>query len=412
MGKGNFGGVGMSGYITLYPSNWVYNASVIGFLKVIQFNNDNIVENWLRDDGSVTIERTIFESERIKNKEVPKCIKKLVAHTTDNTDIEEWLNRTDKKGKTNREKYRIFYEEMDDFGYKFIQAGNKLFASNTTYQNLVQLSEWQSFDETGFINFVKNLAKYGKKTNNLKCAICASKTAKIANSNSKLEKRLLNFQEPHMRILAPSIGAFPNAFWNLNDSLLICPLCSYLIIHHHIPFESARTQSGTIFINAPSFKVMWYLNKFAEQILSNNKSYQIREILGISFMEFAQKVFVTLGAWSIMNIEMVIKKVDKIDYYSLPYEISRVLLQKEIASLISATKEPLILEIILNGKFSHLLTLSHKILRYSITDTNAFNDKYLSQLRNKDAYSLKNLSKILPELYVKINSITSREVMI
>jgi len=56
-------------------------------------------------------------------------------------------------------------------------------------------------------------------------------------------------------------------------------------------------------------------------------------------MEFAQKVVVTLCAWSIMNIERVIKKGDKIEYYSLPYETSRVLLQKVIASLISTTKE-------------------------------------------------------------------------
>jgi CRISPR-associated protein Cst1 len=160
---------------------------------------------------------------------------------------------------------------------------------------------------------------------------------------------------------------------------------------------------------------MWYLNKFAEQMLSKNKSYQIREILGMSFIEFAQKVAVTLGTWSMMNIEMVIKKYnpeekkEEIEYYSLPIEITRVLLQKDIASLITATKEPVVLETILTGDFSQLLTLSHKIMRYSFTKSE---DKSLSQLRNKDDISLRKLLEILPILYTKINSKINSEVIL
>jgi len=400
--------------IKLYPSNWLYNASVIGFLKVVDSNDNNMIENWLNDDGTVTIERNIFDLIKIKEIEIPKCLKKLIDYSANDRDIDDWLNKVDKNGKTNKEKYKEFYDKMGYFGYKFIRIGNKLFASNTPYQNLVQLSEWQSFNESGFISFLKNFLEYGEKPGNLTCSICTTKTAKIPRDNIKLENRLLNFQEPHMRILAPSIGEFPNAFWNLKTSLLICPLCAYLIIHHHIPFESAKTQSGQIFINAPSFKVMWYLNKFAEQMLSKNKSYQIREILGISFIELAQKVAVTLGTWSMMNIEMIIKKYnpkkkEEIEYYSLPIEITQVLLQKEIASLISATKEPVVLETILNGDFSKLLILSHKIIRYSFTKSE---DKSLSQLRNKDNISLRKLSEILPELYTKINSTINSEVIL
>lgn len=402
--------------IKIYPSNWLYNAGVVGFLKVIESNHDtDVAKGWLQDDGTVTIDRDIFSPIKIKNQDLPKCIKKLTDYLVIDTNIDEWLNKADKheQGKTYRDKYKDFYEKMGDFGYKFIQAGNKLFASKTPYQNFVQLGEWQSFE---FINIVSSLAQYGKKKSDLICGLCGSNSAKRPDTNSKLEKRLFAFQESHMRVLAPSIGEFPNAFWNLNDSFIICPLCAYLTLHRHIPW--INTQNGQIFINAPSFKVMWHLNRFAEQILSKHRSYQVREILGISFMELAQRVSVTLGTWSMMNIEIVIKrynqdkKKEEIEYYSLPYEISRVLLQKEIASLINETKEPLILETILNGNFDYLLTLSHKVLRYSVTGSNAFNDKYLSQLRNKDPYSLKILSRILPELYVKINSTINREVMI
>jgi len=366
VGERDIGGVGMNKFITLYPANWLYNAAVIGFLRVIAYGKgEEVIDKWLSDNGTVTIERGIF-SESV-----------------------------------------AFYK-----GYNKHKGEKELplVGKNKRYPNYLQSGE-----ESAFEDYSKNLSNI--KEEGIACGICSRNFSidfsQFNDKTKKIAERITsNIQVIHNSLIGPSKGEFPNSFWNLNYSISICPLCAYLIIHHHIPFESAQTQNGQIFINAPSFKIMWHLNKFVEQIFSKSKGYQVRQILGISFIELAQKVAVTLGAWSIMNIEMVIKRGNEIEYYSLPYEISRLLLQKDIASLISATKEPLILEIILNGKFSHLLTLSHKILRYSITETNAFNDKYLSQLRNKDTKSLKILSNILPELYTRINSIISREVMI
>lgn len=352
-----------TGQIILYPSNWLYNVGVIGFLKVIAFGkkDEGFIEGWLNNDGTVKIEKTIFK-ESI-----------------------------------------VFYK---DYNRERREKELPLVGKNRHYPNYLQKGEESAFEE--YSKNLENLEDIGK----ISCGFCSRNfTVDCSQQNNKTQKiaeRITsNFKVIHNKLLGPSLGEFPNAFWNLKDSISICPLCAYLMIHHHIPFEGMQTQDGQIFINAPSFKIMWYLNKFAEEVLSKNRSYQVSKILGISLMEFAQKVFITLGAWSMMNIEMIIKQGNKIEYYSLPYKISRVLLQKEIASLISATKEPFVLETILNGKFDYLLTLSHKVLRYSVTGSNAFNDKYISQLRNRDAYSLKNLSKILPELYVKINSTIS-----
>ncbi len=395
--------------IKIYPSNWLYNASVIGFLRVVAHAcGETTVENWLQADGTVIINIDIFKNTKIHNKELPLCLKYYTEYLVNDSDMKEWLYKKDKQGKTYEEKYKDIIGQLGNFGYKFIQAGNKLFASKTPYQNLVQLSEWKSLE---FAALTSKLQDYPKIKSESACGLCSNNKVLKPNPDSKLENRLFVFQEPHMRLLAPSTGEFPNAFWNLNDSLSICPLCAYLIIHHHIPFENARTQGGQIFINVPSFKVMWHLNKYASEILSRRNNYQIREILGISFMELAQKIFTTLGAWSMMNIEMVVKnynratKQSEIDYYSLPYEASRLLLNKDIAGLISQTKEDFILEIILSGKFDSLLILNQKILRYAMTNSSAFEDKYFSKLNNKDARSLKNLSVILPELYVRINSI-------
>jgi CRISPR-associated protein Cst1 len=81
-----------------------------------------------------------------------------------------------------------------------------------------------------------------------------------------------------------------------------------------------------LFINAPSFKIMWYLNKFVYEIFSWDKKYNIRKLFGMNLMELSQKVYTSLGVWSMMNIEMAIKNRDKINYYFLPYEITTLLL--------------------------------------------------------------------------------------
>lgn len=47
--------------ITLYPSNWLYNAGVVGFLRVLDFGGEN-VENYFKNDGSVEIEMSELEN--------------------------------------------------------------------------------------------------------------------------------------------------------------------------------------------------------------------------------------------------------------------------------------------------------------------------------------------------------------
>lgn len=356
--------------IKLYPSNWLYNAGVIGLLKVLSKvdSDDGSIKTSLENDGTVKINT---------NNLIDEHITKI---------FNSWVELSPK---TRKEDKSLVY-------------GSK----TSLYANQTEKSVKQRISKLLQIN-TKTVAR---NSNELSCSFCHEK-----EKTNKSNAAFLN--QAFSNILLASEKTFPNLYWNNLSNNFICSKCEFIIFCHHLSFIKS-SYDYEIFINAPSFKVMWYLNKFAEQILSKNKSYQLREILGISFMEFAQRVAITLGAWSMMSIEMVIKRYDQekkklvIDYYSLPYEISRVLLQKEIASLIKATREPFILEIVLNGNFDYLLTLSHKVLRHSVAGLNAFDDKYLSRLKNRDTYSLKNLSKILPELFVKINSTINKEVML
>jgi len=120
--------------IKLYPTNWLYNAGVIGFLKVITNSGEkDCVEKWLNEDGTVIVDRGIFKPIKVGNENLPKCIKKLTEYVVDDADMDKWIEKTDKQKRTYQDKYKDFFQKMGDFGYKFVQAGNKLFASNTPY---------------------------------------------------------------------------------------------------------------------------------------------------------------------------------------------------------------------------------------------------------------------------------------
>jgi len=224
------------------------------------------------------------------------------------------------------------------------------------------------------------------------------------NFASFLEQRE-KFQGIHFAGLGAAITKVPNSFWNLNFSTPICHLCSYLIIFNHLAF--IKTSEGEIFINAPHFKLIWDLNSFAENILTKSKEYGIRKILGSSLLQWAIKRRTLLGAWTMMNIEVIVKKGDTIDYFDLPPDITKILLDYEIANLIERINEEKIFDLILRGKFSEIEKANYfvlkAILKLKKKEEISDNDPITKYFTNyQDFNYLKKVSEILPELYLKI----------
>lgn len=344
--------------ITLYPSNWLYNASVVGLLAVQEGAGEHL-DQYLQEDGSYRLPGKYFESTQIKAREIPKAIVNLVNALVSDKELEEWLTEA------NRGKYTCFEEELGEFAFRFIRAGNKLFASKTPYQNLVQLSEWQSYE---FSELVGQIPKFIKQPKCQICDLCRENPIYIQNQKSKLQQRLAKLQSAHLKGLGPSFGEFPNGFWNMNQSMKICFLCAFLIIHHHLAFT--RLSDGSeIFINAPSFKVMYYLNKFAREAFGATSLAEARakrEILAMSVIEYATKIQTTLGVWTGMNIEVVSRRGDKIEFFSLPYEVIQLLADRRIASLLSHIGEFSILNLVLDQNFSRLMELGYRLLRIGL----------------------------------------------
>jgi len=397
--------------IILYPSNWLYNAGVVGLLKIFK-EEDRKKINY--EKGTIKIPQEWFIPEI--NNPIPYATKLLVTHILLNENLEEWLKKKDKKGRTNEEKYKDDikknFPSNPDEGYKYIRAGGKwFFGSNTPYQNLIQREEWLKFQ---FFELIKRSLEQDNN-GQLVCVFCKRKNipSDFLKKEKSLEKRLVIFADPHTDELGASIGKFPNSFWNNKSSILICPFCVYLFIHHRLAF--IPTSEGEIFINAPDFKLIWDLNRFAEEILKESKEYKIRKILGSSLLQWAIKRRALLGAWTMMNIEVIVKKRVRrnnkfeniIDYFDLPQDITKILLDYEIASLIERINEEKIFDLILSGKFSELEKANYFVLKAILKLKNkeeiSENDpitKYFTKYQ--DFNYLQEVAKILPELYLKI----------
>jgi CRISPR-associated protein Cst1 len=346
--------------ITLYPSNWLYNASVVGFLKVLQY-----IGITFEIDGKLIIDRFAI-----------------------------------------KESYKgIFKYHENVLNERF-----SIWGKNKRYPNYIQSTQ-KEFFENHYIKALQRIEKNKHKT----CSLCEGyfipqiliddiESKFKGNFSSFLEQRE-KFQGIHFAGLGAAITKVPNSFWNLNFSIPICHLCSYLIIFNHLAF--VKTSEGEIFINAPHFKLIWDLNNFAENILTKSKEYEVRKILGSSLLQWAIKKRTLLGAWTMMNIEVIVKKEDIIDYFDLPPNITKILLDYEIASLIEEINEEKIFDLILAGKFSELekanyfvLKTISKLKKKEEINKNDPITKYFTKYN--DLQYLRRVSLILPKLYGKI----------
>jgi CRISPR-associated protein Cst1 len=219
-------------------------------------------------------------------------------------------------------------------------------------------------------------------------------------------------------ILLGSEKSFPNIYWGLKSREFICSKCEFILMCHHIaliPLHEDHILREALFINTPLFVLTIDLNEFAETILREQKKYSIAKLIGSSLIQWAIKRRTILGTWSLMNIEVIVKKriqtapkkfVNIIDYFDLPYHITRILLDYEIASLIKRINEEKIFDLIVSGKFSELEKANYFVLRGILKLKNNENipdndplRKYISDVKQEN---LNKISQLLPELYAKI----------
>lgn len=353
--------------ITLYPSNWLYNAGVVGFLICLdredylqkENNYNNVVKYEIKNDDSLTIYKSIFGNININEN---------------------------------------YFENG-----KVVNLKGK----NQYYPNFIDATGNQKPVFKAFVKAFANNEKHSK----IDCPLCKNgllvNEQQIDNSEQKTKffNKIDKLNMVHNKLLGPS-ELFPNSYWNFNTGFKICHLCTFLLIHHHLALTKL-SDGSEIFINAYSFKVMYELNKIVKEAFGKGEdgTKHKREILAMSIIEYARRIQTTLGMWNAMNIEIVTKQNNIIDFYSLPYEVVNLISDRAIASLLSDIGEFYVLNLILDEKYQELLDLSQKLIKISIKDeTNKadrdFLNAHLKQEKNK--INLSTTAQKILKLYATI----------
>jgi CRISPR-associated protein Cst1 len=370
----------MSGdVITVCPSNWLYNAGVIGLCRILEDLGEQ-VEQLVSDDGSATLSITRPDSEI----------------------FERWdsLSPKSKKGRS------LVY------GWKDAYYANQ---SQLSIEARIRL----------LTKGVEGSEKEKESGSLFSCSFCARKVRAKRTDSTFLNQAFGN-------ILLGSEKSFSNMYWNNSARDFVCPSCQFILMCHHLALT--RLSDGSeIFINAPSFSVMYHLNRFAKDTFADTspeETRQKRDILAMSVIEYATKTKATLGVWTAMNLEIVTKKVayspgkskpqTQVEFFSLPYNIVDLLSNREVAAALSALGEFGILNIVLRQDYSQLVELGYRLLRRALSPTIKPNDwtfieYWLCKAKNKrDEAGNKSVARVrkaaekILELYALIEGKSKR----
>lgn len=179
--------------LILFPSNWLYNAGVVGLLKCI--DSENYLTDWNTEEkysllptGEVIINKDLFEK----------------------IDIER----------------KYFSDEKEV----------SLIGKNPLYQNFIDAKGTQKDAFKTFVNLLSNSIFITNK----QCYLCTrpyfiEDTTPILNhrSGDLFLQKVVSFDLAHNKLLGPS-QKFPNSYWNLETKFQLCHLCIFVLIHHHL----------------------------------------------------------------------------------------------------------------------------------------------------------------------------------
>lgn len=350
--------------IELYSGNWLNNAAILGFLISLEKVEEKDVKHYLMPDGRVIIPTSIFDELKVNN--------------------------------------RYFDNETKI---------SSIVAKAQIYRNYLQLSEKELYPQ-----FVKALQKV---KDGQQCDILVKgynipeedvSTLK-SNGLDKFFDRISDFNMIFHADLGPSIGAFPNAYWNMKNSNRTCHLFAFLIIHQHLSFTKLMDNSE-VFVNTPSFRLMYELNKILAN-LSNKENASYRNLLAMSVIEFSVKTNVMLHTWTSMDIEIVaIKRSGEIEFISLRYETIKLLSNKKIAELLSSIGEFRILNMVIDNKWKDLVELGYRLLKIAMQNNigkqerDFVNKLFYSSGNLQSSLRIKQLANKLMKLYSLIDERT------
>jgi hypothetical protein len=175
--------------IELSPSHWLYNAGVVGFLKVLELSNTD-TNQLFKKDG------------RIKGN-ISKAFSKTIQHNSYNIPLLFWNWLMESSKVLKKESNKISDDPVKDiWGTLFNVIYRGFYNANSNL--LYQPSKTSPAILTSFLEFVKSFAQYNDE--NATCTFCLNRgTYSYKN----------RFSSEHYKELGGSDGSsgMPNSFW-------------------------------------------------------------------------------------------------------------------------------------------------------------------------------------------------------
>jgi hypothetical protein len=152
------------------------------------------------------------------------------------------------------------------------------------------------------------------------------------------------------------------------------------------------------------------MNEYMRNIFRNKSTWELREILGFSLMEYIVRMEASLRQWTQLNIEVVSKTNKGFDFFTLPEQSMELLTDRRIASLCRRIGEFSVLRNVLAGEFSQLVEDGGRLMMESLTNRRDFTNDYLYLWRNKKSpLAIRNTAQSIFKLYSLINNHFSRK---
>lgn len=357
--------------IELYPGNWLNNASIVGFLFSLQKIESIDVSDFLFSDGRAVFPKELFSKLKVQERYfTEKLCECLIIGNVSKTSKVKYINYINPSNKGDKEGFEDYVREL---GF-VINNGHRCVLSNTTYKlssiSIKKLNDkWVEYGskEGGFENFLKSITKVSGRINE-----------RLGGAES-----------------------YPNGNWALKNSTYINPLFSFLVIHQHLAFTKLADYSN-VFINAPTFQMMYELNKILME-MAGKENVTYRNLLAMSIVEFSIKTNVLLNSWTGMNMEIISIKKDKIEFISIPYNTVKLLSNKKIAELIGSIGDFKILNLVIDQKWDELVEIGYRLLKISMNGIGKEDRNFIGQFYTPEGYktplSIKNLANKLLKLY-------------
>lgn len=331
----------------IYLGDWLYNAGIVGFLKIYEYNGS--ITNIERGDNFISFSREILadfqekyfsfvyqQANTIEDK-IEK-LKNLLSSNIAEVDIKKFINNitNSKTMKNDAEISELFagaketkdwrkiaerlievlpdhWEKNKDLYSKYYLQG---FYEGKSIFNANVKSRIKELFQRDFIEPLFSNIKRKKKVHY--CKICNERTAKEDTF----------FDEGAFKLAGVSANEFKNFFWNLIPNTHICSLCELIYLCSFAGLSNLRSIGESkryLFVNLDTtVDDLYRINNMVENLILSNRENPYKVIIRNMLLDFQQR----RSRWTLGNILFV-----EFDTESEPYKIQHFHIPSYVAKL-------------------------------------------------------------------------------